>query len=335
MIRFLDNTTGQTQDWAIGTDGSDDSFGISDVLSNGFFNASFKIEQTAPANSLVIDSQGSLGIGTDAPAVNVHIAGDSSPYIRLDNGTSFWDIRSNSSFAWFQNDSLFPFVIAAGAPDSSFRMDSSGRIGIGTATPSSTMEIEGSSGTSQFLIDEQGADASVEVMFNLVCNCAPGFRMQNTVNGEIWFFRHTSAGDFSFDNVGSAGLEARLDSNGNFFIQGSLSQGSSRALKENLSPVDGETVLDALAKLDLYEWSYIDEGARHFGPMAEEFSAAYGLGESKAKIAPSDMAGLALAASKTLAERLGTENSELKAQLSDLKTQFSAMLERLEALEGQ
>ncbi len=114
--------------------------------------------------------------------------------------------------------------------------------------------------------------------------------------------------------------------------------GSSRALKENLEPANGDRVLDALTKLDLYEWSYIDQRARHFGPMAEEFSAAYGLGESKAKIAPSDMAGLALAASKTLAEQneaLGSENWELKVQLSDLKEQFSAMLERLEAVEKQ
>ena len=126
------------------------------------------------------------------------------------------------------------------------------------------------------------------------------------------------------------------------FLKGSLSQGSSRALKENLEAVNGEKVLDVLTKLDLYEWSYIDEGARHFGPMAEEFSAAYGLGESKARIAPSDMAGLALAASKTLAERLEAENGQLKTQLSNLKTQFSeqksqfsAMLDRLEALEKQ
>ncbi len=160
-------------------------------------------------------------------------------------------------------------------------------------------------------------------MLNLACNCAPGLRFKNTTSSKVWFFRHTAAGDFSFDDPNSAGQEMLLTSAGNLTIKGTLSQGSSRALKENLTPTDGNKVLSVLKQLELYEWSYIDQGARHFGPMAEEFSAAYGLGENAERIAPGDMAGLALAAIKALEE-----------QNSDLKTTIETLMQRLDALEA-
>ena len=207
------------------------------------------------------------------------------------------------------------FTIRGGAPTYSFFLTSLGRLGLGTNEPEASLEIEGSKGTSQIRIDEQGADASVEIMFNLVCDCAPAFRMNNTTNGKVWFFRHTSGGDFSFDDPNSTGQEMILTSAGNLTLKGSLSQGSSRALKENLQPTDGDRVLNALDELDLYEWSYIDQTSRHVGPMAEEFSAVYGLGESKAKIAPSDMAGVALASVKALR----SENLALRERVERLE----------------
>ena len=158
-------------------------------------------------------------------------------------------------------------------------------------------------------------------MFNLVCNCAPAFRMHNTTNGQVWFFRHTSGGDFSFDDPAAAGQEARLTSSGDLFLKGTLSQGSSRALKENLEPANGDRVLEMLDRLDLYEWSYIDQASRHVGPMAEEFSAVYGLGESRVKIAPSDMAGVALSGVKALR----AENVELKRELALIRDQLAEL----------
>ena len=234
----------ETVDWELGT--TTTNFFIEDQFSSGTPEI-LTLEASAPDNALYVTSAGRVGFGSSAPAEELHIAGTADPAIRLDNGSDFWELRSNSSFMWFQDESFFPFVVASGAPNNSFWMHDNGFIGLGTSTPSQAIELEDTTGTrGTFLIDQQGADASVEVMFNLVCNCAPGFRMQNSVNGQSWFFRHTSAGDFSFDDPNSAGLEMRLTPTGNLFINGSLSQGSSRSLKENLKPFAGDGILEAL-----------------------------------------------------------------------------------------
>ena len=265
-------------------------------------------------SALVVDGSGDIGLGIFTPVKPLHIA-DAAPQIRLEDNvgtTGTWDISGYSTRFVIEDDLNDVFTILNGAPEGAFWLNSFGDLGLGTTSPDASLEIMRTDGSAQLLVDEQGADANVEIMFNLVCNCAPAFRMNNSTNGQIWFFRHTSAGDFSFDDPNSAGQEARLDSSGNFFLKGTLSQGSSRALKENLQPSDNEGVLEILDELRLYEWSYLDQSARHFGPMAEEFSAAYGLGESRAKLAPSDLAGVALASAKALR----AENVELKRELA-------------------
>ena len=206
-------------------------------------------------------------------------------------------------------------------------VDASGNVGVGTDTPTAYFEMAGGNGSESLKVSQIGANDSVEVMFNLVCNCSPGFRMQNTTNGEVWFFRHTAAGDFSIDNVAGTGLEFRVSTGGNLFLKGTLSQGSSRTLKEDLTPLEGGQLLDVLAGLPLYEWSYKGEQARHLGPTAEDFAAAFGLGANDVTLAPADMAGVALAAVKDLRE----ENQSLRDEVGALSEKLAAIEELLRA----
>ena len=267
-----------------------------------------------------------IGLGTTTPAGSLHITDSTIPEIILEpTGGTRWEIEASTSrLAFYDGAFSRMFAIENGGRTNQLVLDSGGNIGIGTQDPSATLEIEDATGTAQFLVDQQGADAAVEVMFNLVCNCAPAFRMQNSTNGQVWFFRHTAAGSFSFDDPGSAGLEMLLTSAGNLTIKGSLSQGSSRALKENLEEPDGESILSALDDLDLYEWSYKDASARHFGPMAEDFAEAFGLGEQRSRLAPADVAGVALAAVK-----------ELKDENQDLREELRLLMERVAQLEKE
>lgn len=88
------------------------------------------------------------------------------------------------------------------------------------------------------------------------------------------------------------GTQLQLEANG------TLSQLSSRAAKTGFIDIDADAVLDALAKLPIAFWSYLhqDAGIRHLGPTAEDFHAAFGLGERPTDIATGDLAGVALAA---------------------------------------
>lgn len=104
---------------------------------------------------------------------------------------------------------------------------------------------------------------------------------------------------------------------------GSWSSLSDRAVKTSLVPVNAGMVLERLAAMPIYEWSYQAQGpgVRHLGPTAQDFKAAFGLGEDERHISTVDADGVALAAIQALYR----ENLELKARLESLEARFSAL----------
>src|SRR5205085_530248 len=79
---------------------------------------------------------------------------------------------------------------------------------------------------------------------------------------------------------------------------GSWSTLSDRSLKANFAAVDGRDVLQRLVSLPVSTWNYQaqGDGIRHMGPMAQDFKAAFGLGEDDRTISTVDEQGVALAA---------------------------------------
>lgn len=106
---------------------------------------------------------------------------------------------------------------------------------------------------------------------------------------------------------------------------------SDRHAKENFAPVDPREVLAKVAALPISRWNFKElPGADHFGPMAQDFHAAFGLnGGDDRHIATVDADGVALAAIQGLNQKL----DEKSAEVETLKQQNSALLRRLEALE--
>jgi hypothetical protein len=96
-------------------------------------------------------------------------------------------------------------------------------------------------------------------------------------------------------------------------------------LKRDVEPVDEQAVLARLAQLPVSTWSYKqdDPAVRHLGPMAQDFHAAFGLGDTDRAYNSIDAHGVALAAIKAMyersleqeqrIERLERENAELRA----------------------
>ena len=74
--------------------------------------------------------------------------------------------------------------------------------------------------------------------------------------------------------------------------------GSDRAGKDHLRPVDTKAVLRKVAAMPITTWNWKSQDAsiRHMGPMAQDFHAAFGLGETPKGISSIDADGVALAA---------------------------------------
>jgi hypothetical protein len=94
---------------------------------------------------------------------------------------------------------------------------------------------------------------------------------------------------------------------------GTWSSVSDRNLKVDITPIHGREILRRIAVMPVSEWSYISEpGVRHIGPMAQDFYAAFHLGEDDRHIATIDEDGIVLAAVKELA----MEQRSLERQIS-------------------
>lgn len=108
---------------------------------------------------------------------------------------------------------------------------------------------------------------------------------------------------------------------------------SDRRLKRHFRDLPGERVLERLARLPIREWNYITQEAaiRHLGPTAQDFQAAFWLGESPRQISTVDADGIALAALRAVEARtqlIATAQRDRRREDAELR----ARLERLEHL---
>ena len=91
---------------------------------------------------------------------------------------------------------------------------------------------------------------------------------------------------------------------------------SDRNLKRDIDPVNADEVLEALSTLPVSTWSYRTEasGARHMGPMAQDFMATFHVGSSDKSIFQVDADGVAFASIQALdrqVKQLEKQNAEL------------------------
>ena len=114
---------------------------------------------------------------------------------------------------------------------------------------------------------------------------------------------------------------------------------SDQATKENFTPVDGQAILEQLADVPIQEYKLKsqEESIRHVGPVAQDFYAAFGYGESDLAINMEDADGVALVAIQGLYE-LSREQAvrlkALKAENAAQQAQIDALVARIDALEA-
>ena len=157
-------------------------------------------------------------------------------------------------------------------------------------------------------------------------------------DGSNFDFASTLANQFSVRAVGGTRIVSAIDGAGTATAGVTLAAGSGtwaslsdQAAKQDLAVVDPQTILAKVVAMPVSTWRYRSEtsGALHMGPTAQDFHAAFGLGEGNRTITTVDADGVALAAIQGLHQVLEARN----AQSLELSRDMDVLTTRLEALE--
>ena len=125
---------------------------------------------------------------------------------------------------------------------------------------------------------------------------------------------------------------------------------SDRTKKENFKPMDGEEVLKKIRGFELTSWNFIGHDPkefRHYGPMAQDFFAAFGhdgmgMIGTETTINSGDLAGILMVAVQALEKRTAelrqkeAQIAALQSTVEELKAKqayFETVTARLDALE--
>ena len=97
-------------------------------------------------------------------------------------------------------------------------------------------------------------------------------------------------------------------------VYGVFHDASDRNVKANFSAVEPRAILRTLAALPIQTWNFKNKSKteRHLGPVAQDFHAAFGLGQDDKHISTVDADGVALAAIQGLYQIVQEKDRQLQ-----------------------
>lgn len=115
---------------------------------------------------------------------------------------------------------------------------------------------------------------------------------------------------------------------------GSWSSLSDRNMKENFVAVDKRAILQKVLDIPVTTWNYKSQDAsiRHIGVMAQDFHAAFNVGENDKHISTIDPDGVTLAAIQGLNEELKDELKIRDAKIEQQQQQINKQQQQIDAL---
>ena len=158
-----------------------------------------------------------------------------------------------------------------------------------------------------------------------------------------WEFPSLTANEFAARATGGVRFVSAIDGSGNPSAGVQLPAGggawsalSDRNAKGNFQPADGRAVLEKLAAMPVQTWNYRSQDAaiRHIGPTAQDFAAAFGVGEDERHISTVDADGVALAAIQGLHQVVKEKDAEIEAlrqDVAELKAAVNTLAEKSRA----
>jgi hypothetical protein len=249
---------------------------------------------------------------------NILVKTGDTPLVHLEqtNGSGFtpqtWDVAGNEANFFIRDKtagSRLPFRIRPGAPTNSITAAANGNVGIGLIDAATPLEIA-RSGVVNVRYTDTGPSPDVSWDTGIA---AGGGAFTAGVNGQTPALILRSFGD--------------LD------LTGSLSEAANSTSVADVQGVDEAAILAKLVSLPIKSWRFngAPAGARHLAPLAGDFSAAFGLGNDASRIAPADMAGISLAATKALSAR----NTALESRVAATETANGKLSKRVGKLAKQ
>ena len=202
-------------------------------------------------------------------------------------------------------------------------------------------ELEFGSQTRQMLNLWGPADYGIGIQSYTMYFRIDGTTPNNTSGGYSWF-KGGSHSDTGNDPGPSGSEMMRLAGNGTLYVTGgAVAPLSDRASKQDFAAIDPAAVLDKVTRLPLSAWAYrMNPTARHIGPNAQDFRAAFDLGDDDKSIATVDADGVALAAIQGLnakVEALRIEIDRLRREIGSLhalRDEMSSLKDALLRLTG-
>lgn len=296
---------------------------------------------------LFVDQDKLVGVGTTSPAAALHVfKSNSSPaadavHITTDGASIISRRTLTISGGSINVEGLF------GTPVLSLMNTSSGNVTIGSGGGDVTL----SSGAGQTLVGGQlasfpsSAECFVNGNFEVRKENTAGVQfiptnsfveMSYRKGGTTIVLAHLASGFTSFGASISVNKFSAPDypihvgtgaSNGNgaHVTNGGIwTNGSDENSKTDYTAIDKRAILDKVAALPVTQWRYKGEpeDVKHIGPTAQDFMAAFGLGESDRHIGTVDEIGVALAAIQALDAKVKEQEAALERQ--------SRIIERLE-----
>ncbi len=229
--------------------------------------------------------------------------------------------RSGGDFFWFLGGSHSDANANAGSGGVPLMsLKSSGRLGLGTTAPDYPLDVQSGQAVGRFT-STNNLNGAVLILRNTAASptylAAINFEDATTTPGQIGYL---ASGQMSFRVAGGERMNLQA---GGLTVNGAVVLTSDRNAKADFAAVDAQEVLEKVAALPLQSWSYTNRpGVKHVGPMAQDFRAAFGLGEDDKHIATVDADGVALAAIQGLNQKLEAsqrENSALKERVEKLE----------------
>ena len=185
----IDDTGADVGQWAV-TRAGGLGFQVRDITGG---TSPFTIEDATPTGTLYVDSAARVGIGTTIPAGELHVRSSSANtdlYVeRIGTGPAAALLSAQSDLVAFGTISADPFVIATNNVTRMF-ITTGGAVGIGTASPTSTLHVVGSlnvTGTKNF-VEAHPTDSSKEIVYAAMEGGEAGTYVRGTaelVNGEV------------------------------------------------------------------------------------------------------------------------------------------------------